>query len=403
MRRLFHTSVIAALLLFLAAADSSAQDVKIGLQSAVTYQTLDQSNDDASLPNLASGFQTALGNLTGDFTVFEGGRAHVGLFISSKHHTEMWGYEGYFEMEKLPEWMKLGQFGTFFDEHLKIKAGHMTLDFGDGILYRSINGDVYSNELIGNPIPSPALTALGVETSAHFGMANVLLGVSNGTTKGDLNEGHGTALHAKAWVTPMNGMLRFAASYYGVDHSENGTGYPVGGTKSYLFGFGDRAGGQYNIWNGPDGGELKFGTGQKERVLQFDGRVDLGKILLYGAVGAFRDQDTNGTVDGDDNGNPEERWNYYMTTARVNVTDWAYVAGRYSRSNCTMSNSVEVDGSVKRLQLGAGFFLYEGVLLKAEYVKQTTTDFTSGTMNNGMDLGLNPEFSGVVVQAAVRI
>ena len=402
MKRLLNTT-IAVLIITGIALNVQAQDVKIGLQSAVTYQTLDQSNDDESLPGLASGFQTALGNLTGDFGIYDGGRAHVGLFISSKHHTEMWGYEGYFEMEKLPEWMKLGSVGEFFDNHLKVKAGHMTLDFGDGILYRSINGDVYNNELIGNPVPSPALTALGLETTINYGMANLLLGVSNGTTKGDLNEGHGTALHAKTWITPMEGIFRLAASVYTVDHSGNGTGYPVGGTKSYLYGFGDRAGGQYNIWNGPDGGELQFGKGQKETAFQFDGRVDLGKILVYGAVGTFRDQDTNGTVEGEDNGNPEERWNYFMGTARYNLTDWVYVAGRYSRAKCTMLASEDANGVVKRFQLGAGFHLVDGVLLKAEYVKQTTGDFGPSSLNNGVDLSLNPEFSGLVVQAAVSI
>ncbi|MFQ5569556.1 MAG: hypothetical protein ACE5G0_07765 [Rhodothermales bacterium] len=399
-----HTKYIAVALLLMLVGTSTAyaQKVKIGLQSAVTYQALDQQDDDGALPEIANGFQNALGNLIGDFEVFDGGRAHVAMFISSKHHTEMWGYEGYFEMTKLPEWMNLGQFGEFYNEHLQLKAGQMTIDYGDGLLYRSINGNVYNNDLVGNPVPSPALTTLGVEGRVNFGPANLLLGLSNGTTKGDINEGHGTAIHGKAWVTPLDGKVRLAASFYTVDHSGNGTGYPNGGTKSYLYAFGDRAGSMYNIWNGPDGGQLSFGKGQDVFAYQFDGRVDLGRFVLYGAYGSFKDADTNGT-NGEDAGDPEERWTYAMATARVNLTDWLYVAGRYSTAHCGTFNSEDADGRLNRFQVGAGFFLYKGVLVKAEYVKQTTDGFTDGYVNNRTNLSLNPGFDGFVLQTAVKL
>ncbi|MCH8246127.1 MAG: hypothetical protein IH951_06940 [Bacteroidetes bacterium] len=381
---------------------SSAQKLDIGLRSSVTYQALDQSNDDNSLTELASGFQTALGNLTGDYEAFDGGRIYVSMFISSKHHTEMWGSEGYFEMSKLPGWMELGSFGNFFNDHVTLKAGQMTIDYGDGLLYRSVNGDVYNNELIGNPIPSPALTTIGVEGQVSAGFANFKVGISNGTTKGDLNKGHGTALHGKAWITPLEGNLRLAASYYTVNHADNATGYPYGGTKSYLFAFGDRAGSMYNIWNGPDGGQLGFGKGQDVAAYQFDARYTLGNAMIYAAYGQFRDGDINGVIEGEDNGNPEDRWNYAMVTGKYNLLDWLYVAGRYSTAKCTMSNSESADGTVSRYQIGAGFILSDGVLIKAEYVNQTASDFERGYSNNGIDLGLNPEFSGLVFQTAVR-
>ncbi|GMQ82847.1 MAG: hypothetical protein BMS9Abin05_2310 [Rhodothermia bacterium] len=381
--------------------NSSAQKLDIGLRSSVTYQSLAQSNDDHSLTELASGFQTALGNLTGDYRLFDGGRVYLAMFISSKHHTEMWGSEGYFEMSKLPGWMEVGSFGDFFDDHVTLKAGQMTIDYGDGLLYRSINGDVYNNELIGNPVPSPALTSIGIEAQVSAGITNFKVGITNGTTKGDLNKGHGTALLGKTWITPLKGNLRLAASYYAVNHSKNATGYPHGGTKSYLYAFGDRAGSMYNIWSGADGGQVKFGSGQDVNAFQFDARYTFGNALIYAAYGQFSDGDTNGVIDGEDNGNPEERWNYAMVTGKYNFTDWLYVAGRYSTASFTMSKSESVDGTVSRVQLGGGFILSEGILLKAEYVKQTSADFGEGFVNNGVDLGMSPEFSGLVVQTAV--
>ncbi|MFV1980226.1 MAG: hypothetical protein ACC655_03660, partial [Rhodothermia bacterium] len=64
---------------------------------------------------------------------------------------------------------------------------------------------------------------------------------------------------------------------------------------------------------------------------------------------------------------------------------------------------VDADGQLNRYQLGLGFYLYEGVLMKAEYVKQTTSNFAEGYTNNGVDLGIDPTFNGVLVQAVVRV
>lgn len=400
-KNITYTTIILALALVYTT-NSSAQKLDIGLRSSITYQALDQSNDDNSLTELASGFQTALGNLTGDYEAFDGGRVHVSMFISSKHHTEMWGSEGYFEISKLPDWMELGNFRNFFNDHVTLKAGQMTIDYGDGFLYRSINGDVYNNELIGNAVPSPAMTTIGAEGQLSVGIANFKVGISNGTTKGDLNKDHGTALHGKAWITPLEGRLRLAASYYTVNHSDNATGYPYGGTKSYLYAFGDRAGSMYNIWNGPDGGQLQFGSGQYVSAYQFDARYSLGNALIYAAYGQFSDGDVNGVIEGEDNGNPEDRWTYAMVTGRYSLSNWLYVAGRYSTASRSLSKSESVDGTVSRYQVGAGFILSEGILVKVEYVKQTSSDFEPGASNNGTDLGLNPVFSGLVFQTAVK-
>jgi len=270
-------------------------------------------------------------------------------------------------------------------------------------MYKTINGDAYNNDLIGNPVPSPAMTALGLETTVSYGLAHAMLGISNGTTKGDTQVGHGIALHGKLFVTPMEGLVRLSGSFYTVDHSQNGTGYPVGGTKSYLYAFGDRAGSSYDIWAGPDGGQLSYGQGQDVRAFQFDGRINLGTILVYAAVGTYSDRDVNGTVNGEDNGNPEDRWNYATGTARFNFTDWLYAAGRVSTSRAVTLAGVDANGQLNRYQVGLGFYLYEGVVMKAEYVRQTVSNFSEGYQNNGVDLGINPEFNGVVVQAAVRI
>lgn len=410
----FTALCVAAFALAAFALPAQAQDadeepnpnVEIGVQSAIVFQALDQENDDNSLEELAPGFQNAVGNLTFAAEVFEGGLVDVDLFISSKHHTETWGYQGYFKMTRLPEWMELGAFSDFYAERLEAKAGQMTLNFGDGHLYQSVNGDVYNNELIGNPVVTPALVTLGAEVTANAGMLHVMGGFSNGTTSGDIQEGKGLALHGKAWITPLYEMARLSFSFYTVDHSGNGTGFPGSGTKSYLFAGGDRGGSRYDVWDGPDGGRIFFGKEQDVTAFQLDGRLDFGPLfplLVYGNAGWFSENDANGTIDGVDDGNPEHRWAYYMATAKLNVTDWLYLAGRFSTARASKLFSEDTGGTVNRFQVGGGFKLYDGILIKVEYVDQQASNFPAGYVNNGMDLGLEPGFSGFSIETAVSL
>lgn len=399
--------------------------INLGLQSSIVFQSLEQKNSAGTLEELAPGFQNAVGNITVRAELFPGGNVGVDMFLSSKHHEEMYGYQGYFLMTQLPGWMKLGTFNDFFAEHLVVKGGQFTIGYGDGHLYQSINGDVLNNELIGNAIVRPALTTLGAEATFKYGPASLLAGFSNGTTSGSNARGNGIALHGKLTVQPV-APVRVSLSGYRVDQSANGNGYnPVTarseGTKSYLYQGGDRAGSRYAIWGSDDGGEMFLGKGEDESALQLDARLDLGRVLLYGAAGYARDADCNGLSHGEDgvlgtaddaeNGDPIDEWTYYMGTARVNVTDWLYLAGRYSIADAitlqyydaaTQSILERETGIARRVQVGAGFRLYEGIVVKAEYVKQTTSGFSAGFRNGGTDLGLNPEFSGFSVETAVR-
>lgn len=399
--------------------------IYLGLQSSIVFQSLEQKNSAGTLEDLAPGFQNAVGNINVRAELFPGGNVGVDIFLSSKHHEEMYGYQGYFLMTQLPGWMKLGSFNDFFAEHLEVKGGQFTIGYGDGHLYQSVNGDVLNNELIGNAIVRPALTTLGAEAAFTYGPARLLAGISNGTTSGSTARGNGVAVHGKLTVFPV-APLRVSLSGYRVDQSANGNGYnPVTarseGTKSYLYQGGDRAGSRYNIWGSDDGGEIFLGKGEDETAVQLDARLDLGRVLLYGAAGYNRDADNNGLSHGEDgilgtaddaeNGDPVDEWMYYMGTVRVNLTDWLYLAGRYSVADAltleyfdpaTQTILERETGLARRVQLGAGFRLYEGIVVKAEYVKQTTSGFSEGFRNGGTDLGLNPEFSGFSVETAVR-
>lgn len=392
--------IFTTLFLIASATAVQAQKLDVGVQSAIIYQSLTQSNDDDTLPEIGPGFQNALGNLTFLGEAFDGGDVVVDLFISSKHHTETWGYQGYFKMSKLPAWMNTGAFGEFYDEHLSVRAGQMSIRYGDSYLFQSINGDVYNNDLVGNPVTVPAFVTLGAEATLSAGMGELMLGFSNGTTSGTVEKGKGIALHGKASVMPFDdNSSRFSASFYKVDHSENGTGYPAGGTKSYLYSQGDRGGSRYDIWSGPDGGQIFFGKEQDVTSFQLDARLDFNPILVYGYAGMYKDADGNGSAAGE----PEDEWTYYMVTGKYSLTEWFYLAARYSASMASQLGGTEIEGTVDRIQLGGGFILNPGVKIKLEWVKQTTDGFNLGMMGGGANLGLNPEFSGISIETAVRL
>ena len=89
-------------------------------------------------------------------------------------------------------------------------------------------------------------------------------------------------------------------------------------------------------------------------------------------------------------------WTQYAGEAvyRLFSKDQAYVAGRYNTAKGALAG-IAGDVSVNRAQLGAGWFVTPGVLLKAEYVTQKYNDFPTTDIRNG------GKFDGIMVSGAV--
>lgn len=380
----------------------------LGVHTVGTVQALDHENavpaDDeegTELGSLESGFQTAWGNIDvrGTFGDEEEIELFFDLYIASRPHaSQTYGHEGYLLIRGVPENVKgLQGLNTVFD-HIDLKVGHFEINFGDNPLRRSDNADVQNNPLIGNFLVDSENVEVGAEIYGEPGVFNWLVGVSSGTNTEDFQEGRGNALHGKVWLE-LPADLRLAGSYYTVDHSDNGPGRPIPGSKSNLFAS-NRSGGRYGGVFGGGGapGQVLPTNGQDVSAWQADVTWNRGgrPLELYANYGNTSDDDTNGSLPE----SPAEEWSYYTAEAIYRFTENGYGAVRYTAAEADELMGLPSDGSVDRIQAGFGFWLTENLLGKVEYVTQKYRNFAVGDVVSGVQAWRNPEFDGVVAEVS---
>lgn len=389
--------------------------LKIGLQAVGGLQFLTHSNDPGSLSDIEGGFQSAAGNLTFDARVTDGIDVYAELYLSSPNHVgDVYDREGYIYVDYLPEFFESVN-GIF--EHVDLKAGHMELNFGDEHFYRSDVAQVMQNPLFGNYIIDANTIGVGVELYGFAGPVTAMVGYNSGATTGDFTDGHRNAILGKLALGRIDSPYRLSGSFYTVDQSRNGPGFPFGGSSSNLFS-GNFSGSRYSaVWEGsPSAGQLTIGGGQDVTAFQLDGRAKpLEGLTVSGLLGWFQDDDTNGFFEnpdvgrnGDD-GNPTAEWTYYGGTIQYYIADPFYVAFRYNAASANTLGTMEnedrsAEGIVQRIQAGFGLWVVpDRLAFKAEYVNQWASDFQPGAKQlRGLDLATDPKFYGVAAEVAVN-
>jgi hypothetical protein len=93
----------------------------------------------------------------------------------------------------------------------------------------------------------------------------------------------------------------------------------------------------------------------------------------------------------------ESEVSFMSVKAKYNINKNIYVAARYSMST-NESAGISSDDSLDRIQVGAGYFISDKVLLKVEYVKQTEEAFSGGQATNG---GGEAEWDGILAELSV--
>ena len=375
------------------------------LQGLTQRHVKDTVGSDSVLPSqLSPGFQTAFGNLSflADFN--NQMEVYFDVFIADRpHQDQLQGDEGYILLKELPDALGDTQLAKTFFEAIDIKAGQFELDFGDAHYRRSLNAAVQRNPLIGNYVVDPRDTEIGIEVSSDDGYfpVNWLVGVGSGSDTEDFQKNHGPSLHGKLWGHPLD-KLRTAASIYWVDQA--GTPSSSSG-RTNLF-RANRSGGPYAgiLDNSSAPGEVFPIAGKKVLATQFDATWE-GKLLeLYGNFGWVQDGDNNGNL----SGSPRTSWLYYAAEGNYHFTDRLYAAARYSGAAAqrlvaaaASTRDVASDGLVHRIQFGGGYWLTKTVLLKAEYVYQLYSGFSStGSQVSGVDVWRHPHFQGVTTEAS---
>ncbi|MBW1787133.1 MAG: porin [Deltaproteobacteria bacterium] len=376
-------------------------DLYMGFDSVGRFQYLTQDNVavKGDVPDrLEPGFQTPFGDLSFMANFGDALDIYFDIHIATRPNPDhLQGDQGYLLVHKMPERLQGFRPLDWFFEEFDLKAGAFEIDYGDAHNRRSNNAQVQQNPLIGNYVVDPRATDIGLELISAGRRVKWLLGFGSGTYEGHFENGGGYSAHGKVWGDPIKD-LRTSFSMYYSDHSGDGVGWPGSGTVGNLFRT-NRSGGPYQgvLDDGDAPGQVMPGMGQKVTAVQADLTWRLRPIELYAYFAYMQDADINGSGPGA----PEDSWYYYAGEGIYYFTNRLYLAARYSGATARRLNDASSNGMVHRIQLGGGYWFFDSVLAKLEFVYQKYRDFSeTDGMISGVDAWLDPEFKGVIAEAS---
>ena len=369
-------------------------NVRIGGANTLQFQGLRHSNfymdntatpdpaDPNYLPPLESNFNLATSNLDLDVALHNGLRMHLRTYLSSQHHPEAWVKGGYMQVDRL-DFISEG-FAEDLMENLRIKVGHMEINYGDAHFRRSDNGAAIHNPFVGNYLMDSFTTEVGGEV---YYSKNGLLAMV-GLTNGKLNQ------------STVEGATKTKASFVGklgYDSQVNedlrvrltGSLYTTGqAARTYLYS-GDRAGTRYyNVMNGGDfTGRFNPGFNNEMTSIMINPFIKYQGLEFFGIY-----ENSSGKAAAE----PDTRTvNHYGAELiyRFGAGEDIYLGGRY---NLVDGEAAAGDVEISRFNIGGGWFLTKNVLAKLEYVTQTYDGdgFVGTQFQDG-------EFDGVMLEAVI--
>ncbi|MGH1434259.1 MAG: hypothetical protein ACRBG0_07345 [Lewinella sp.] len=352
-----------------------------------------------ALYDLGSGFNLATANLNLDFQIEDGIRVSLENYMSSRHHSEFWVKGGYIQVDKLPMFNN----SDWFDKYLRVKIGHMEVNYGDQHFRRTDNGNAIWNPFVGNYVMDAFATEVGGEVYA-FPTENfmVMVGASNGLINGGVKEGtRKPSIYSKlAFDKQLNETTRFRLSGSIYMNSESG--------RNTLYG-GDRTGSRfYEVMEsaasqGDFSGRLNPGFTTNVTSFQINPFV---KVQGFELFATYEQSQGYASSDPRKEGaeNPEKRQVSQIAVEgiyRFLPREQVYVGARYNTVTGALSSRI-TDGSeepmdltVNRMEIAAGWFPTPNLLLKLSYVDQQYKDYPSENIFN------EGYFKGVMVEASV--
>ncbi len=373
-----------------AEADTAFEEMTVSWGAAFThqFQGLDHNNAPGGLIELGPGFNTATANLNLDVQLADGIRVNVISYLSSRHHPEAWVKGGYLQVDKLTI---LGS--PTIDrlmKNLTVRAGHFEINYGDAHFRRSDNGNALYNPFVGNYIMDAFTTEIGAEVYYHNSGWLAMAAITGGEIKGSVDrpDNRAPSYYGKVGYdkqVALDVRLRLTGSAYTTSKSLNNTLYS-----------GDRGGSRYYLVLEEEGARTssnftssRFNPGLRSEVtaMVVNPFVKYGGLELFANLERAKGKAANETAD--------RTWNQYAGEViyRFMASEEAYVGGRYNTVTGDLAGGGEA--SIDRVQLGAGWFATQNVLVKAEYVDQTYNDFPVEDLRNGGN------FNGVMIESTV--
>jgi hypothetical protein len=366
---------------------------KIGGSNTLQFQGLDHSNSGAApLTSIGSNFNLATSNLDLDVVLEKGLRMHLRTYLSSRHHTEPYVKGGYFQVDRL-DFIQDGFLDNLMDK-VRIKIGHMEINYGDNHFRRSDNGQAILNPFVGNYIMDSFTTEVGGELYyrdidsgllAMFGVTNGKLNQS--VEKGDMDT-KPSIVGKLGYDKQVNNdlRLRLTGSVYTTKKS----------ARTYLYA-GDRAGARYYSVM-----ELE-GSSSSEHPPFRSGRFDPGfrnelTSFMVNPFVKFQGLEFYGVYEnasGNAMGEASRTFEQYGAELlyRFGAEEDFYFGGRYNLVSGKLVSGENVD--INRINLGGGWFLTKNILAKVEYVNQQYDGFDANSIY------ADGKFNGVMMEAVI--
>lgn len=366
--------------------------VRIGGANTLQFQGIRQDNDASDLPDLESNFNLATSNLDLDVALAGGLRMHLRTYLTSQHHPEPYVKSGYMQVDRL-DFIQEGLLSNLMD-NVRIKVGHMELNYGDNHFRRTDNASAIHNPFVGNYIMDSFTTEVAGEVYYFNNGLMAMFGLSNGKLNQSVVAGeiktHATVYGKLAYDKQMSDDLRVRVS---------GSVLSVSNSPSIYLYSGDRAGSRYYSvmddgfragryapsFTPPRGAPAAAGEMTAIMINPF---VKFQGLEFYGVF-----ETTSGKIkDGVDD---TRSYNQYGAELlyRIGASENFYLGGRYNLVTGETSNG---DIEINRFNIGGGWFLTKNVMAKLEYVTQSFDDdgFAGSKYAGG-------EFNGVMLEAVI--
>jgi hypothetical protein len=276
-------------------------------------------------------------------------------------------------------------------EKVRIKLGHMEINYGDNHFRRSDNGQAIFNPFVGNYIMDSFTTEVGGEIyysdSGFLGM----FGLTNGKLNQSVVESDPGSPSTKPSIVGKLGYdsqinpdlrVRLMTSIYTTKES----------SRTYLYG-GDRAGARYYnvVTNSTD----DFRTGRFDPAFRNElTAIMINPFIKYQGLefyGVY--ENATGKAVGENDKRSFDQYGAELLY-RFGTREQLYIGGRYnlvSGEEAGTGNNIDIS----RYNIGGGWFLTQNILAKAEYVTQKYDGFDDASMY------ADGKFNGFMLEAVI--
>jgi hypothetical protein len=328
------------------------------------------------LADIGFGFNNPTANLFLNAQLAPGIRVAMTSYLSARHHNETWVKDGYLQIDESP--IDFAPLNSLM-KVVTVRVGDMEINYGDAHFRRSDNGQAIYNPFVGNYIMDAFTTQIGGE--AYLKMKGVIgmVAVTGGELRGTVltPEQRGLSTIGKLGVDRLvkpDLRVRLTGSIYRTDKAMSDT----------LYG-GDRAGSRY-YW-------VLENTQASETTQAFSGTINPGFKNKVTAVQVnpfvkFRGLEFFGVLERAEGRAAAEAvarsFNQFAldTVYRFFQDEKLFVGARYNRVDGNLAGIVG-DVGANRWQIGAGWFVIPGLLVKGEYVDQKYVGYPTENIKNG--------------------